>query len=155
MLFRSHFLTFSLLITCAVVQGRFPSRRAGQPQDWLLPDGALSAEARLRYEGGDARNAGCSTSRSRARWMRSTCRVSTARRIGSNHPTTCLRSREPHLPRSTTCRSWVLRQATRPKRRPTARLRLRQRTRWLRHIEQSQCRGADGSTQPEPSSRSS
>jgi DNA helicase II / ATP-dependent DNA helicase PcrA len=47
-------LEWPIVFLPSLVQGRFPSRRAGQPQDWLLPDTVFPREVRWRYEGGDA-----------------------------------------------------------------------------------------------------
>jgi DNA helicase-2/ATP-dependent DNA helicase PcrA len=46
-------LEWPIVFLPSLVQGRFPSRRAGQPQDWLLPETVFSADVRRRYEGGD------------------------------------------------------------------------------------------------------
>jgi DNA helicase II / ATP-dependent DNA helicase PcrA len=46
-------LEWSIVFLPSLVQGRFPSRRAGQPQEWLLPECAFPADVRRRYEGGD------------------------------------------------------------------------------------------------------
>jgi DNA helicase-2/ATP-dependent DNA helicase PcrA len=47
-------LEWPIVFMPSLVQGRFPSRRAGQPQDWLLPESVFPADVRSRYEGGDA-----------------------------------------------------------------------------------------------------
>jgi DNA helicase II / ATP-dependent DNA helicase PcrA len=47
-------LEWPIVFMPALVQGRFPSRRAGQCQDWLLPDSVFPEPLRTRYEGGDA-----------------------------------------------------------------------------------------------------
>lgn len=47
-------LEWPIVFIPSLTQGRFPSRRAGQPQDWQLPEDVFSREARARYEGGDA-----------------------------------------------------------------------------------------------------
>ena len=47
-------LEWPIVFLPSLVQGRFPSRRAGQPQDWLLPEAVFPADVRRRYEGGDA-----------------------------------------------------------------------------------------------------
>jgi ATP-dependent DNA helicase UvrD/PcrA len=47
-------LEWPIVFLPALVQGRFPSRRSGQQQEWLLPDPAFPADVRQRYEGGDA-----------------------------------------------------------------------------------------------------
>lgn len=47
-------LEWPIVFLPSLVQGRFPSRRAGQPQEWLLPEAAFPQEVRNRYEGGDA-----------------------------------------------------------------------------------------------------
>lgn len=41
-----------VFIPC-LVQGRFPSKYAGQPQDWLIPEKLFPQKARRRYEGGE------------------------------------------------------------------------------------------------------
>jgi DNA helicase-2/ATP-dependent DNA helicase PcrA len=46
-------LEWPIVFMPSLVQGRFPSRRAGQPQDWLLPDSVFPLAVRRRYEGGD------------------------------------------------------------------------------------------------------
>jgi len=38
----------------SLVKGRFPSKYAGNPQDWLIPCSVFPAKARSRYEGGEA-----------------------------------------------------------------------------------------------------
>ena len=47
-------LEWPIVFIPSLVQGRFPSRRAGQAQDWLLPEEVFPRELRQRYEGGDA-----------------------------------------------------------------------------------------------------
>lgn len=47
-------LEWPVVFLPALVKGRFPSQRSGQPQDWLLPDAAFPPRTRARYEGGDA-----------------------------------------------------------------------------------------------------
>jgi len=47
-------LEWPVVFLPSLVQGRFPSRRAGQPQDWLLPESVFPVETRQRYEGSDA-----------------------------------------------------------------------------------------------------
>ena len=47
-------LEWPVVFIPSLTQGRFPSRRAGQVQDWLLPESVFPQEARARYEGGDA-----------------------------------------------------------------------------------------------------
>lgn len=47
-------LEWPIVFIPSLVQGRFPSRRAGEPQDWLLPQEVFPVEARRRYEGSDA-----------------------------------------------------------------------------------------------------
>jgi len=47
-------LEWSIVFLPSLVQGRFPSRRSGQPQEWLLSEAAFPANVRRRYEGGDA-----------------------------------------------------------------------------------------------------
>jgi len=37
-----------------LVDGRFPSRRAGTPRDWLFPEGIVADGVAARYAGGDA-----------------------------------------------------------------------------------------------------
>jgi len=47
-------LEWPVVFLPSLVQGRFPSRRAGQQQEWLLPETVLPTIVRRRYEGGDA-----------------------------------------------------------------------------------------------------
>jgi DNA helicase-2/ATP-dependent DNA helicase PcrA len=47
-------LEWPVVFLPSLVQGRFPSRRAGEPQDWLLPESVFPPDVRRRYEGGDA-----------------------------------------------------------------------------------------------------
>lgn len=47
-------LEWSAVFVPCLVNGRFPSRRAGTARDWLLPPGAVSSEVAARYAGGDA-----------------------------------------------------------------------------------------------------
>lgn len=47
-------LEWPVVFLPSLAQGRFPSRRAGQPQEWLLPEAVFPREVRRRYEGGDA-----------------------------------------------------------------------------------------------------
>lgn len=47
-------LEWPIVFLPSLVQGRFPTRRAGQPQEWLLPESSFPADVRRRYEGGDA-----------------------------------------------------------------------------------------------------
>jgi DNA helicase-2/ATP-dependent DNA helicase PcrA len=47
-------LEWPIVFMPSLVQGRFPSRRAGLSQDWLLPDSVFPLAVRRRYEGGDA-----------------------------------------------------------------------------------------------------
>lgn len=47
-------LEWPVVFMPSLVQGRFPSRRSGQPQQWLLPDDVFPPQTRRRYEGGDA-----------------------------------------------------------------------------------------------------
>ena len=47
-------LEWPVVFVPSLVSNRFPSRRAGQPQSWLLPDSVFPAATRARYEGGDA-----------------------------------------------------------------------------------------------------
>lgn len=47
-------LEWPIVFLPSLVQGRFPSRRAGQAQDWLLSKDAFPPDVRRRYEGGDA-----------------------------------------------------------------------------------------------------
>jgi DNA helicase-2/ATP-dependent DNA helicase PcrA len=47
-------LEWPVVFIPSMTQGRFPSRRAGQGQDWLLPEDVFPRDARARYEGGDA-----------------------------------------------------------------------------------------------------
>ena len=46
-------LEWPIVFLPSLVRGRFPSRRAGEAQDWLLPESAFPKETRRRYEGGD------------------------------------------------------------------------------------------------------
>ncbi len=46
-------LEWPIVFLPSLVRGRFPSRRAGEAQDWLLPESVFPKETRLRYEGGD------------------------------------------------------------------------------------------------------
>ncbi|HEV3260504.1 MAG TPA: ATP-dependent DNA helicase [Gemmataceae bacterium] len=46
-------LEWPVVFLPGLVQGRFPSKYAGQGQDWLIPDSLFPAEARSRYEGGE------------------------------------------------------------------------------------------------------
>jgi DNA helicase-2/ATP-dependent DNA helicase PcrA len=46
-------LEWPIVFAPCLVEGRFPSRYAGQPQQWLLPDAVFPADVRARYEGGD------------------------------------------------------------------------------------------------------
>ena len=47
-------LEWPVVFIPALVKGRFPSRRAGEAQEWLVPDAAFPQNVRRRYEGGDA-----------------------------------------------------------------------------------------------------
>jgi DNA helicase-2/ATP-dependent DNA helicase PcrA len=47
-------LEWPVVFIPSLVDGRFPSRRAGQPQEWLLPKSVFPKDTRRRYEGGDA-----------------------------------------------------------------------------------------------------
>jgi DNA helicase-2/ATP-dependent DNA helicase PcrA len=47
-------LEWPIVFLPGLVEGRFPSRRSGRPQDWLLPDAVFPARTRARYEGGEA-----------------------------------------------------------------------------------------------------
>ncbi len=47
-------LEWPVVFVPCLVEGRFPSRRAGEGQDWLLPAGVFGAAQRRRYEGGEA-----------------------------------------------------------------------------------------------------
>jgi DNA helicase-2/ATP-dependent DNA helicase PcrA len=47
-------LEWPIVFVPSLVHGRFPSRRAGQAQEWLLSDEVFPKAARSRYEGGDA-----------------------------------------------------------------------------------------------------
>jgi DNA helicase-2/ATP-dependent DNA helicase PcrA len=47
-------LEWPVVFLPGLVKGRFPSKYAGQPQDWLVPASVFPANARSRYEGGDA-----------------------------------------------------------------------------------------------------
>ncbi len=46
-------LEWPVVFLPSLVKGRFPSQRAGQPQDWMLPPDVFSPLLRSRYEGGD------------------------------------------------------------------------------------------------------
>lgn len=46
-------LEWPIVFMPSLVDGRFPSRLAGTPQNWLLPDSVFPPETRRRYEGGD------------------------------------------------------------------------------------------------------
>jgi DNA helicase-2/ATP-dependent DNA helicase PcrA len=46
-------LEWSVVFVPSLVEGRFPSKYSGQPQDWLIPETVFPAQARLRYEGGE------------------------------------------------------------------------------------------------------
>jgi DNA helicase-2/ATP-dependent DNA helicase PcrA len=47
-------LEWPVVFLPALVNGRFPSRFAGQSQDWLLPESVFPSVTRARYEGSDA-----------------------------------------------------------------------------------------------------
>ena len=47
-------LEWPIVFIPALVEGRFPSRRAGQPQKWVLPEDVFPPETRQRYEGSEA-----------------------------------------------------------------------------------------------------
>ncbi len=47
-------LEWPIVFLPALVDGRFPSRRAGEEQEWLLPESVLPSQIRARYEGGEA-----------------------------------------------------------------------------------------------------
>jgi DNA helicase-2/ATP-dependent DNA helicase PcrA len=47
-------LEWPIVFMPALVEGRFPSRRTGQAQEWLLPDDVFPAHTRVRYEGSEA-----------------------------------------------------------------------------------------------------
>ena len=47
-------LEWPVVFMPSLVRNRFPSRRAGRPQSWLLPEAVFPVETRARYEGGDA-----------------------------------------------------------------------------------------------------
>jgi DNA helicase-2/ATP-dependent DNA helicase PcrA len=47
-------LEWPIVFLPSLVRGRFPSRRAGEVQDWLLPESVFPKNVRRRYEGGDA-----------------------------------------------------------------------------------------------------
>src|SRR5450759_2353440 len=47
-------LEWPIVFLPSLVRGRFPSRRAGEGQDWLLPESVFPLDVRRRYEGGDA-----------------------------------------------------------------------------------------------------
>jgi DNA helicase-2/ATP-dependent DNA helicase PcrA len=46
-------LEWPVVFLPSLVEGRFPSRYAGQSQDWLLPESVFPASVRKRYEGSD------------------------------------------------------------------------------------------------------
>lgn len=46
-------LEWPVVFVPSLTDGRFPSRRAGESQDWLLPDSVFPAEKRRRYEGSE------------------------------------------------------------------------------------------------------
>jgi DNA helicase II / ATP-dependent DNA helicase PcrA len=46
-------LEWPVVFVPSLTQGRFPSRRAGQPQEWLLSEEVFPKAVRRRYEGGD------------------------------------------------------------------------------------------------------
>jgi len=46
-------LEWSVVFLPSLVDGRFPSRYAGKPQDWLVPEELFPHEVRSRYEGSD------------------------------------------------------------------------------------------------------
>jgi DNA helicase-2/ATP-dependent DNA helicase PcrA len=46
-------LEWPVVFMPGLVQGRFPSKFAGQAQDWLIPETAFPPEARRRYEGSE------------------------------------------------------------------------------------------------------
>lgn len=46
-------LEWPVVFLPSLVEGRFPSRYAGQSQDWLLPDSVFPAAIRRRYEGSE------------------------------------------------------------------------------------------------------
>jgi DNA helicase-2/ATP-dependent DNA helicase PcrA len=46
-------LEWPVVFMPSLTKGRFPSKRAGQAQEWLLPEDVFSQAARHRYEGGD------------------------------------------------------------------------------------------------------
>ena len=46
-------LEWPVVFLPSLVKGRFPSKRAGEPQDWLLPEDVFPRAVRQRYEGGD------------------------------------------------------------------------------------------------------
>lgn len=47
-------LEWPVVFLPSLVEGRFPSRFAGRPQDWLIDDSVFTPAMRQRYEGGDA-----------------------------------------------------------------------------------------------------
>src|SRR5205823_2916356 len=47
-------LEWPVVFLPGLVKGRFPSKYAGQPHDWLIPAPLFPAKARSRYEGGEA-----------------------------------------------------------------------------------------------------
>ncbi len=47
-------LEWPVVFLPGLVEGRFPSRYAGKPQDWLIDESVFTPDTRRRYEGGDA-----------------------------------------------------------------------------------------------------
>jgi DNA helicase-2/ATP-dependent DNA helicase PcrA len=46
-------LEWPVVFLPSLVDGRFPSSKAGKPQDWLVPDAVFPDAVRCRYEGGE------------------------------------------------------------------------------------------------------
>ncbi len=46
-------LEWPIVFVPSLVEGRFPSKRAGEVQDWLVPEKLFPRQARQRYEGGE------------------------------------------------------------------------------------------------------
>lgn len=46
-------LEWPVVFVPSLVEGRFPSKYSGQPQDWLIPETVFPPKSRRRYEGGE------------------------------------------------------------------------------------------------------
>jgi hypothetical protein len=78
-------LEWPVVFVPSLVQNRFPSKRAGQAQDWLLPASVFPAATRRPTKAAKSKSVGCFMSRSRAR---KTCCMrlpSSGRKGASNH----------------------------------------------------------------------